>query len=367
MSNYQNFERNGKRFISVSKDLVTYVEELEAKLKENTSTLKLVNTGGEYESVREFLKGLDIAHKAYERKKADIVPYWPDLYNGGRPLLQKLADESAAASADESEEEGPLSLVTTGDKGKQVARLPLPQQKQIQPVQIRTPAPSTAPTPVAEVTEPLEEIKDAEDVEIIDVEREPLGGIGKRKEADYDLHPDDDRPTVRQAYEATLTVGEVSSRPTGTPGRQRVTVVIDPTAALTEDQFTQLGVELGAGQLSAEDLAAIGADSDDEPEPEPESVLSDDEETIAGESSIDRSIRRAAHKTKSIYRKLKGRKPNTREQEKLKGHEHDLRRHIRTKTESLPEQDQATARHLLYEQATKGLNKKQTKQLRDLF
>jgi len=117
--------------------------------------------------------------------------------------------------------------------------------------------------PVASPEAPKDEPPSPVDTELV-LEQEPLGPTGKRKEADYDLHPDDDRPVVKQVYEQALP-GEVSSRPTGTPGQQLLTVSFPGAAAVTHADFDNLAAQLRGERapLTAEDLAAIaGSDSD---------------------------------------------------------------------------------------------------------
>ena len=270
-------------------------------------------------------------------------------------LVEVLRDYDERSS-DNSEEWNKRPEVKDLLKGKEVVRLPQLPVARIEPVEVKQ-QPS-------EVIEPLEEIEEPEDVEIIDVQQVPLGGIGKRKEADdIDLYPEDTEPTkiyrVEERppvpYNEGLEPGNIDFHPSDSKANRAAALLIKQRLLATIPDPAKLGSNQPDFEIHLEDSE------------EEEAVQSDGGETIIGEVTPEKEIRRARHKRDSVLRKIGNRKPNSREKAKLKGYEDTIREAAKRKASVLPENEQATARYLLYEQATKGLSRKQAKQLEDLF
>jgi len=329
------------------------VQALEEEERRRVPTVVINDPGTAVESARGILADLIYYQGKVGQNPANALPVWQDFSVSAREKLQELADESEAESRRQSaEEKRELVSADTEPKGKEVVRLPQPHQQQLQPVRLPTPKPSAAATPAAD-----------EDVEIIDVVQEPLGGIGKRKPADEPYHEDDTRerkerpalPTVREAYAATRH-SDV------TPADERLLREVTRDSPSHATVTRRLGVRIPDSDFEPEDSGAVGPHDLEHEE------IHSDTETITGDS-LDAQIHRQQRKKISVWKKLGPRKPNKKEEEKLAGYDTEVRRLriLKAQAAGVPSEKIPVVLYLWGQQDRERISRKEKQQLRDLL
>jgi hypothetical protein len=285
---------------------------------------------------------------------ARLPRVWPFLCRCIKEVQGRYEDQSETESARTSVERNRPRLIgpEDGPKGKEVVRLPRPEQQQVQPVRLPTPKPTAAPTPAAD-----------EDVEVIDVEQEPLGGLGKRKPADEPYHEDDTRerkerpalPTIAEAYAATR-------RDDTTPADElllREVTRADPHHATVT---RRVGVRIPDSDFEPEDDGTVKASDLSH-----EEIVSDTE-TLA-DASVDAQIRRQQRKKISVWKKIGPRYPNKKEEEKLAGYDTEVRRLriLKAQAAGVSQEKIPTVLYLWGQQDRERISRKEKQQLKDLL